>query len=696
MRRVLPFIALLLITPLLAKTPAQPIAATRPYEQAVHGDTLRDPWHWLRDRDDPALPKVLKAERKYAAKAMRPSRKLASQLYREMRANIRPEESSHPYPRHGYLYYTRQTARDPYPIHCRKADVPNAPEEVLLDENVLARGSEFFSLGDFTVSRDGNLLAYSADTTGNEDYRLYIKDLRDGSVRDSGIDHFSECVWMRDSHRLLYIRVNDRYQADTAWYWDLAEDQPVLIATEADPAFDMGLYTSSDEEVIFLTSSSKDSSEISYLSAASPLPSFKLFIAREDGHQYWPDHYRGSFIIQSDCDDPDGAIYRCFETDTSVAGWTALVPGDSIPPLSGFIVCDTTLVLICRPDGFERLAVHSLATGAWLYDVPTDGIANLGFWVNADPEEPCFYYTSESALMPWSIYCHNLLARSDSLVYRSPAPKSFDPADFVIELRHATATDGTSIPVSIKYLRGLDISRPHPLVLSGYGAYGDSEDPYFSAGDLSIMRRGVVLVTAHPRGGGEFGRAWYDGGRMLNKRNTFTDFIACAKQLIKDGITTPGQLAIYGGSAGGLLIGAVLNLEPGLCAAAWLDVPFVDVLNTMLDPSLPLTVQEYEEWGDPGDPAAFRYMQSYSPYDNVRQAAYPAVYLSAAWQDTRVGYWEGLKLAQKLRTYSTSGHPVVYRLLEDEGHSGSGDRFKSLREYCEGMAWLLWQTGVRK
>lgn len=695
MRQIFACLAWLLILPAAAKMPAPPIAEKRPFEVVIHGDTLRDSWHWLRDRDDPALPRVLKAEKKYAASALQPSRRLAKNLYREMRANTVQTTVSHPYLYRDYLYYVRQSSRDAYPIHCRRKNMPDSEEKVILDENKLARGLDFFSLGEFSVSPDGKLLAYSADTSGNEDHRLYIKDLMSGITRDTGIVSVSECSWMEDSRRLILTKMNPRFQTDTAWCWDLSAKPPELLYTETDPAFDLGLYYTSDKELIFLSSSSKDSSEARYLSSDAANPVWTLISPRATGIQYWPDHYLDRLLIQSDHQDPDGAIYQCSLENTGLDSWSTLVSGESIAPLSGFIVCDTTLVLLSRPDGFERLAVHSLFTGEKLYELSSGAIADLGFWVNSDPGKPYFDYTRESELMPWSVFRHDLASNTDSLMYRQQTPPGFKAEEFATTMLLATATDGSKVPVRLKYLRSLDLSVPHPVILSGYGAYGDSEDPYFSAGDLPLLKRGVVLATAHPRGGGEFGSAWYEGGKMLNKMNSFTDFIACADLLLQQGITTSDQLAISGGSAGGLLIGAVLNLAPQKFAAAALDVPFVDVLNTMLDPDLPLTVQEYEEWGNPNDPQYYDYIRSYSPYDNVFKAPYPAICISTAWQDTRVGYWEGLKLAQKLRQNSSSGQAVIFRLMEDEGHSGSGDRFKSLREYTQGLAWLLWQIGVR-
>jgi oligopeptidase B len=696
MRRIIICLAWLGMLPLWAVRPTPPVAEQRPHQTALHGQTLQDPWFWLRERTDPALARILKSEGKYAAKAMQPSRKLAKALYKEMRAAVQEDYSSHPYPYHGYLYYARQSSKQAYPVHYRKRDIPGAAEELLLDENVLARRQVFFSLDQFKISPDNNWLAYSTDTTGSENYRLYIKNLITGSLMDTGIDDLSQCVWMADSRSMILTKVNDWYQTDTLWYWDIGGGYQKLMYTESDPAFNLGLYRGSDESLIFMCSQSKDSSEASYIHASEEVPAWKLIAARTKGCQYWPDAYRGRLIIESNHEDPDGAIYTCSLESTSFDSWEPLIPGDSIAPISGYLVCDSTLVLICRPDGFESISIHSITDGSRLADITFNDISDIDFWHNYDPGKPFFFYTVENELTPWTIRKYDLATGTDTVEYQREAPPGFKAEDFTTELRSATAPDGTQIPLSLTYLRGLDLSQPHPVLLDAYGAYGDCMDPWFSGSDLSVMRRGVILASAHIRGGGEFGRAWYEGGKMLNKINSFTDFIACADLLLKEGITTLDKLAITGGSAGGLLIGAVLNFAPEKFKAAWLDVPFVDVLNTMLDPDLPLTAMEYEEWGNPNDPVYFDYIRSYSPYDNVSARPYPPILITAAWFDSRVGYWEGLKFAQKLRVNTSSGNPVVYQLLKDEGHSGSGDRYQAMREYTLSLAWLLWQIEIRK
>ncbi|MDD2332472.1 MAG: prolyl oligopeptidase family serine peptidase [Candidatus Cloacimonetes bacterium] len=672
----------------------RPLAEQRPYTTFVHGRALVDNWSWLKNREDPSLPQVLKAEHKYRAQALKASQPLAKRLYKEFKANLWNTSESYPYLKDGYLYYTREVSGQAYLVHCRKRNIPGAGEEIILDENILARGKAFFQLGCFQISRCASYLAYSVDPAGDENYHLYIKNLLSGSTIDTGLDEISECLWLPDSQRLLLTKTNSRLQTDTAWYYNIADQSQELFFRENDPAFDLGIYESSSREMIFLTSNSKNSSEVWYLPLAKPVSQLQLLVPRYQGRQHYPDHFLGKFYIQSNLDDPDTQIFVCEEADSGMESWKLLVFGDGTTTISSFLICRDALVVKARDRGKLELWICSPDSGELRYKIPNPELSDYGFWYNDAPDEPYFYYTRENEILPLSIYRHDFVTQRDSLLHTYQPRQAFDPRQYKTALYWVKAEDGIEIPLRLVYAGNLDLSSPKPLLLSGYGAYGDCDDPYFSATNLSLLKRGVILATAHPRGGGELGQAWYDAGRMLNKMNTISDFIACVDFLIEEGFSSPERLAIYGGSAGGLLIGAVLNQTPHKIKAAWLDVPFVDVLSTMLDPSLPLTVQEYEEWGNPQEEKYFEAMLAYSPYDNVVSQAYPEVYISTGWWDSRVGYWEALKFAQKLRMHNQATSKIVFGLSDSQGHSGSSDRYQYLKEYADGIAYVLYQIGV--
>ena len=673
-----------------------PFATPVPDTLKIHNMCIVDNWSWLRNREDPRLPEVLKAERTYTHKIMGKSARLSRKLYKQFVAFEPKKYRSYPYLLNGYYYYTREQSGKAYPIHCRIKDEPKAKEEVVLDENKLAKGHEFFALGAYSISFDGRWLAYGADFSGDENYRLYLKDLKKGKTVDTGIPGVSECAWKRDDQTLILTRINARYQSDTVWSFDRVTKEEKLLYTEADPAWDLSVYYSSGYDLIFMLSSSKDASEAWYMPTRGLENSFKLITARTEGHIYYPDYYPGLFYIQSNRLNPDYTIYLCHERDTSVANWRVVVPGMAGSPISGFQIFNKGLVVLSRQNGFERVSVWDKSGEGLRYTIPQGELSNLAIGTNTDLDSDSFYYTRESELTPLSIVKHSFVTRTDSLEYQYAPAKDYFPEKYKAELRMVKAADGTNIPLRMIYRADLDLNRVNPVMLYAYGAYGDVEDPYFSTTLFPLLDKGLIYAVANIRGGGEYGKEWYDAGRLRNKKNTFTDFIACMNYLIDSGISSADKLAINGGSAGGLLIGAVVNMAPSKMKLAIADVPFVDPINTMLDPSLPLTVQEYEEWGNPTDPEDFAYILSYSPYDNVSLQSYPDVLISSAWYDTRVGYWEGLKWAQKLRTQNTGKSRILFNLQLDEGHTGSGDRFKSLRAYSRTMGFMLRSLGIKK
>ena len=673
--------------------PKIPLAPAVPETLRIHNQVLVDNWAWLRNANDPRLEKVFKNEADYAQMQLKSSRKLAKQIYKEFLRSAAVDYKSHPYTRDGYKYYFRQARKQAYPVHYRIKDQAGALEELILDENKLARGKDFFALGALSISYDGRWMAYSVDSTGDENYELFIKDLLSGNTRSTGIKGLSDCIWKADSETLLLTRVNERFQTDSVWSFDTRSGMQKLIFRESDPAWDLSLYLNCTRELVFLSSSSKNSTEARYMSIAGSTDTWTLLLARSEGHIYSPDYYAGKFYIQSNFEDPDYAVYTAEMQDTETSAWKTLVPPRAGNPISTFQLNKQAILILARQNGFERLEIWDRQGAGLISVLKQEEIMNLDFWDNPDPEADHFFYTRDSELQPYSIYRYQFIDHSESLEYQAKTPEGIKLEEYQTELLMVPSTDGASIPLRLIYSKKLDRSRPQAALLYGYGAYGDYEDPYFSSTIFPLLDSGLIYAVANIRGGGEFGKKWYDEGRLLKKKNSFTDFIACIDYLLDHGISSEAKLAIQGGSAGGLLIGSVVNLVHDRVKVAVLDVPFVDPVNTMLDPSLPLTIQEYEEWGNPAVPEVFDYILSYSPYDNITAAKYPTMLISSALNDSRVGYWEGLKYAQKLRSLNQSKDPIIFRLL-NEGHTGSTNRFASLKEYAETMAFILHELGL--
>ncbi|PKN71367.1 MAG: hypothetical protein CVU50_10370 [Candidatus Cloacimonetes bacterium HGW-Cloacimonetes-3] len=681
----------LIVCTMLLSLNAEPIPLA-----LANPDTLRhlesvsiDSWAWMKDRDNPMLYKHLKAENKYASALLKPSRKLSKQIMREFVSHIPKSVTSNPYEQDGYLYFSKDEKSRSYPMHYRKKNSPNAPNELLMDENKLAKGKSFFALGVFSISPDTKTLAYSADYLGNEVYELYLKDIKTGKTRSLGMKGISDFIWQSDNRNALITMQNKRLGVDTCLRLDTATSETTRIYKEYDPAYDVGLYLTCNRDYIILSSSSKDTVENSYISRADISSEPELLVPRAKGHQYYPDILDGKLYLQTNFWNPDFAFAVTDLKSLDIANWQQLIPPEEGVPLSSVLIFRDYLVAIRRINGFERIQIYSKQDSSLWAEITPQSPSDLSFWHNPDPYSDNFTYSIENELTPYSIFQYSFSERKAVLVHQSPDAATFKPDNYQSRLIYVSAKDGTKIPLHLVYRKGLDTSKPQALWLSGYGAYGDVNDPYFSSALLSLLDRDVIYAVAHIRGGGEYGQSWYDAGRLYQKQNTFTDYIACLDYIIDNGISTPSGIVTEGGSAGGLLMGAVTNLAPHKMRLVIADVPFVDLLSTMLDSSLPLTIQEYEEWGDPNDPQAFNYMKQYSPYDNVKPAVYPNMLISAAWFDTRVGYWEALKWTQKLRVNNSGTNPIIFRMLYNEGHTGSTDRFKSLKSYADTYAYAL-------
>lgn len=661
----------------------------RPDTTIIGKRVLVDNWKYLRNSEDPLVRKHIKKENAYARSMMKSSNKLAKTLYREFLNRVDVSETSHPYLESGYYYFTRNIKGKAYPLHYRRKDHSGASDELVLDENKLAKGKAFFSLGIYVISPDQSHLAYSMDASGDEVYTLYFKDLSTGKTRETEISNITDFVWAADSNSFFYVCQDERFRSDSCYQAALDRLEPILKYQEPDSLYDISLYKSCDKSKIFLLSQSKDQTEVWYLNSAHPLSGFSLIRPRQHRHIYYPDYLNGFFYFQSNLQSPGYSIFRAPEGSLSAPSWQILIPGMEEQPISGFQLFDSCIVLSRRLGGFKALSFHDPASGLQTDLFQPDYPADLAPWHNPDPGAGLFTYSLESDLVPYSIYSYDFTSRKHILLHQKPGYIGYEADKYTVKIHLVQAPDGTRIPLRLIYSTSLDLSKPQPLWLYGYGAYGDCEDPYFSASRFSLLDRGVIYAVAHIRGGGEFGELWYRMGKLQNKKNSFNDFIACMDFLIGQGITEPSKLLIEGGSAGGLLVAAVANQAWDKCRIVVADVPFVDVINTMLDPSLPLTAQEYEEWGNPTVVADLEYMLSYSPYENVRPLPYPTFLISSAWYDTRVGYWEALKWTQKLRSMSTSPNPILYRLNWKEGHTGSSNFYQGLKTYSETMAYAI-------
>jgi len=677
--------------------PSPPVAAKRPHIHRLHGDERVDNYYWLRERADPEVIRYLEAENVYTEAMMQPTEPLQSRLYEEMLGRIQETDLSVPHRKGDFYYYTRTEAGQAYPIHCRKQGSLEAPEEVLLDQNKLAAGHEYFQLGALQISPNQKLLAYSVDTSGAELYTLYFLDLATGELYPETIPQtYYSLAWGNDSQTIFYTQVDAAHRPFKLLRHTLssAVSEDELVYQEPDESYYLSVYKTRSEAYLLLSLESKVTSEVHVLDANTPRNAFQVIQPRSPGIEYAVEHHREHFYINTN----EGAInFKLMQAPVSSPSrenWQTVIPHREQVLITEVSAFTDHLVIYEREAGLPQIRVRQFSTGAEhrisfpepAYEVSED--ANPEF--NTDTLR--FSYTS--LVTPKSIFDYNLDTQSRELKKETPVLGGYNRSQYVSERLQATAPDGTSIPLSIVYKQGIERDGANPLLLTGYGAYGYSYPVTFSANRLSLLDRGVVMAIAHIRGGSEMGRRWYEDGKLLRKQNTFSDFIACAQHLIQEQWTSPQDLAISGGSAGGLLMGAVINQRPELFNAVVAHVPFVDVLTTILDPSLPLSVLEWEEWGNPQDKTYYDYMKAYSPYDNVEAQDYPAFLVTAGLNDPRVAYWEPAKWTAKLRDLKTDPNPLLLKTHMGAGHSGASGRYERLKEIAFEYAFLLDQWGI--
>jgi oligopeptidase B len=675
------------------RIPGAPAADRRPRALSAHGDRRIDPYYWLRDRKDPAVRAYLEAENAYTDSVTAPTAALRDTLYREIVGRVQETDNSAPTFFKGWWTYTRTVEGLDYEIYCRRRGSMEAPEEVLLDANELAKEHDYFDLGYVERSLDENVVAYAADIDGSELHTLRFRDLARGIDLEDTINRvYYGSAWSADSKTFFYVKPDAAMRPYQVWRHRLGTraEQDVLVVQEDDERFELTVELTKSERFILISSGSQETSEWRVLAADDPEVEPAIIEPRRTGIEYSVDHQEDRFLILTN----DGARnFRLMAAPVSSPGratWTELLPERAGVRLNFTDVHRNHIVLGQRSDGLQRLEVLDCLSGD-LHVVEQPDATYTAFPGSSPSYDSVimrFFYTSLTA--PFSAVDYDMSTRRRTIVKQQPVRGGYDVADYVTERLWAMAPDGVRVPMSLVYRNGLLRDGSNPALLYGYGAYEISIDPMFDPARLSLLDRGFVFAIAHIRGGGEMGREWYEDGKYLHKRNSFTDFIACADHLVKERYTNSQRLAIRGRSAGGLLMGAVLNMRPDLFACAVAQVPFVDALTTMLDDKLPLTVNEYEEWGNPADPEYYQYMKSYSPYDNVHPADYPAMLVTAGWTDPRVSYWEPAKWVAKLRALSAGERPLILK-TQMTGHAGPSGRYESWREEAFVMAFVLRQ-----
>ncbi|WP_315791753.1 S9 family peptidase [Fischerella sp. JS2] len=680
-------------------TVTPPVAEKRSHVLELHGDRRIDNYFWMRDHQDPKTIAYLKAENAYTQAMMQHTEAFQQQLYEEMLSRIKETDLSVPYRKDEYYYYSRTEEGKAYPIYCRQKGSLDASEEILLDQNELAQGHDFFSIGVLQVSPNHQILAYSVDTTGSERYTLFFLDLNTRQLYPESIsDTYFSLAWANDNQTVFYTKLDDANRPFQLFRHTLATDvnQDILIYHEPDDIYYLAVGKTRSQAYILLSLGSKITSEVHYLDANHPTGNFQLFRPRTTGVEYDIDHHSDDFYIVTNEQAINFKLMKTPVNSPSKDNWQTVIPHREDVMLSGISLFANHLVIYERKDGLPTGRVQNLRSGEEhniTFPEPT-----YSFFEGSNPEFDTttlrIHYTS--LITPPSVFDYDMETNERELKKETEVLGGYDRTQYNSEKLMVPAPDGTQIPISIVYKKGIKKDGKNPLYLTGYGAYGANYPASFSSTRLTLLDRGIVFAIAHIRGGGEMGRKWYEDGKFLHKKNTFTDFIACAEYLISQGWTTSNALAISGGSAGGLLMGAVVNIRPDLFKVVVADVPFVDVVTTILDTSLPLSAMEQEEWGNPNDKVYYDYMKSYSPYDNVEAKDYPDMLITAGLNDARVKYWEPAKWTAKLRELKTDNNILLLKINMGAGHSGASGRYESLKELAFEYAFVLDRLGVQK
>lgn len=682
---------------LSAQAPAPPVAPRRPQVTELHGERREDPWAWLRHREDPEVIRYLEAENAYTDAMTAHTAGLRERLYREMLGRIQETDLGVPVRRGEWFYYSRTEEGKAYPIHARKRGSLDAAEEVILDQNAEAEGQKYFQLGGMEVSPDHRRLAVLVDTTGYEDFELRVRDLETGAWLPERIGPLGfGLAWASDGATVFYATTDSAKRSDRVWRHRVGTDRTadVEVYHEPDVLFNLGVERARSGAFVILTSSSFTSGEVRVVDAHHPDAPARLIVPRRPGIEVALDHQGDRFLIITNEDARNFAIWSAPVAAPERANWTPFLAHREDVFVEDFEVFRDWVVVEERQDGLRRLRVERTADRTVHYVSFPEAAYGVFTGPNPEYDTGTLRFTYSSLITPPSVFDYDLAARTRELRKEEPVLGGYDRTRYEVERLMVPVRDGTRVPVSLVRRKPFTRDGSRPLLLYGYGSYGYTLEPTFSSARLSLLDRGFTYAIAHVRGGQEMGRAWYDDGKMMHKLNTFHDFVDVAEYLVRERYTAADRQVANGGSAGGLLMGAVANLRPDLFRAIVADVPFVDVINTMLDASIPLTAQEWEQWGNPAEPGAYAYMRQYSPYDNVRAQAYPWMLVMSGINDPRVHYWEPAKWVAKLRALKTDRNPLLLRMEMESGHGGSSGRYERLKEQAFRYAFILDAVGL--
>ena len=685
-----------------AESMKAPLAKKAPKVLKIHGYEITDNYSWLRDRNkekDPAIIQYLKENNAYTESFMGQHQPFVDALYKEMLGRIKQDDTSVPYKLGNFWYFTKTESGKQYPVYLRSKSADLASPEVLLDQNEMAKGHEYFAIGEFSVSDDGNMLAFSTDTTGYRQYTLQVKDLKTGQVLPDKIERVTSSEWSNDG-KYIFVGQEDPVskRSDKIYRHTVGTNDNELLYEEKDVLFNSGVGRSRDRKMLFIRSGAKTMDEYRYLSADNPTGEWKVISARREGHQYAVDFDSGEFYFVTNKDAENFKVMKAPANDPSEKGWTDFIAYDPKVKVDDINFFNGYAVVSEVENGLEYIRVIDRKTKRASARIETpESVYTMGLSFNPEYDTPYIRYNYSSMITPGSTYEYDLKSRQSKLIKQQEIPSGYDKSKYETTRVWATARDGVKVPISVMMKKGTKLDGSAPMLLYAYGSYGYSTDPGFSSSRLSLVDRGMVYAIAHIRGGSELGEHWRQEGRMFKKKNTFNDFVDSAKWLIENKYTSADRLVIQGGSAGGLLMGAVVNQAPQLFKASIAQVPFVDVMNTMIDDTLPLTTEEWIEWGNPrDDKKAWDYMYSYSPYDNVTAQAYPNMLVEISLNDSQVPYWEGAKFAAKVREMNTGDTVILLKTNMGAGHGGSSGRYDRLKEVAFDYAYALTEVGITK
>jgi len=696
------FLLLIGITILSCKnTSIQPPDAKKiAKELTIHGDTRIDNYYWLNERENPEVISYLEAENNYTNAILKPTEQLQEKLFNEMKSRIKEDDESVPYKDNGYFYYSRYETGKEYPIYCRKKNSLEAPEEIMLDVNQLAEGHDYFQASGLNVSPDNKLLAYGVDTVSRRNYTIYIKNLETGELLPEAISNtVGYAVWANDNATIFYVKKDEitlrsyqiyRHELKNSSVFD------VLVYQENDETFSTYITKTKSDKYLLIGSGSTLSDEYRFLDANNPKGDFKIIQPRERGLEYKISHFGDYFYIRTNIDAQNFKLVKTPVTKTTKENWKDVIPQNENAYLENIEIFKDFLVVEERKDGLNQMRIikwsdnseHNLDFGEETYSAYIS--------TNPDFDSKLLRYGYSSLTTPTSTIDYNMVTREKTIKKEQEVLGGFDKSNYESKRIFAKANDGKKIAMSIVYRKGLELDGTNPALIYGYGSYGATMDPYFSSTRLSLLDRGFVYAIAHVRGEQYYGRQWYEDGKLLNKKNTFTDFNSCAEYLIEQGYTSSEKLFAMGGFAGGLLMGAIANMRPDLYKGIIAAVPFVDVVTTMLDESIPLTTSEFDEWGNPKDSIFYEYMLSYSPYDQVKAQDYPAMLVTTGLHDSQVQYFEPAKWVAKLRDKKTDKNVLLLYTNMEAGHGGASGRFQALKEYALEDAFIFQQLGINE